>query len=167
MQTKEQLNYGILSFKEGNITIITDVTMIVSGIRKPALERFNSEVKCYLHDSRVKEMAEKFGITRTQAGIRLAVKEHPNAIFVFGNAPTALIELTDQIKKGNCNPLGIVAAPVGFINVVESKHRTKVFADIPKVILEGRKGGSTLAATIINSALSLEDAQALKPGRDV
>ena len=72
-------------------TIVTDVTMVVSGIRKGALSRLGIEAKCYLSDPRVAEMAASQGITRTQAGIRLAVEEHPNALFAFGNAPTALM----------------------------------------------------------------------------
>ena len=71
-------------------TIVTDVTMAASGIRKGALERMGLQVKCYLSDERVATMAKEQGITRTQAGIRLAVEEHPDALFVFGNAPTAL-----------------------------------------------------------------------------
>ena len=73
--------------------IVTDVTMAASGIRKGALERLGIKVKCYLDDPRVVEMASRLKITRTQAGIRLAVEEHPEALYVFGNAPTALMEL--------------------------------------------------------------------------
>ena len=69
-------------------TIISDVTMVTSGIRKGALQRLGVEAKCYLSDPRVAQMAEEKGITRTQAGIRLAVEEHPDALFAFGNAPT-------------------------------------------------------------------------------
>ncbi|MDM8159621.1 precorrin-3B C(17)-methyltransferase [Labilibaculum sp. K2S] len=147
--------------------IITDVTMVQSGIRKKACERMGVEIKCYLHDPRTMELSEKHGITRTQAGIRLAVEEHPEALYVFGNAPTALIELTDLMRSKNIQPAGIIAAPVGFVNVKESKHRVKSFCELPAVIVEGRKGGSTLAATIVNAILSLEDAYDLKPGRDV
>ena len=93
-------------------TIITDVTMAASGIRKGALQRLGVEVKCYLQDERVAEMASSKGITRTQAGIRRAVEEHPTALFVFGNAPTALMELCDLIRKGKATPAGIIAAPV-------------------------------------------------------
>ncbi len=148
-------------------TIITDVTMVASGVRKGALERLGMEVKCYLHDPRVADMASRLGITRTQAGIRIAVEDHPDAIFAFGNAPTALIELCDLIRKGKAKPSGIVAAPVGFVNVQESKHMAMTFADIPKLVIRGRKGGSNLAATLINSILTLDDAEALRPGRDV
>ena len=148
-------------------TIVTDVTMVVSGIRKGALSRLGMEAKCYLGDPRVAEMAASLGITRTQAGIRLAVEEHPDALFAFGNAPTALMELCSLIRKGKARPAGIIAAPVGFVHVRESKHMVKPFKDIPKIIVEGRKGGSNLAATLCNAILTFDDAEQLKPGRDL
>ena len=154
--------------KRGELkTIITDVTMVVSGIRKGALTRLGVEAKCYLSDPRVAEMATSLGITRTQAGIRLAVEEHPDALFAFGNAPTALMELCDLVRKGKAHPAGIIAAPVGFVHVRESKHMVKPFKDIPKIIVEGRKGGSNLAATLCNAILTFDDAEQLKPGRDL
>lgn len=148
-------------------TIITDVTMVTSGIRKGALKRLGIEAKCYLSDPRTKEMSDRLGITRTQAGIRLAVAEHPDALFAFGNAPTALLELASLIRKGEAKPMGIIAAPVGFVHVCESKHAVKPFRNIPKLIIDGRKGGSNLAATLCNAILTFDDAEALRPGRDV
>ena len=148
-------------------TIISDVTMVTSGIRKGALQRLGVEAKCYLSDPRVATLAEQEAITRTQAGIRLAVEEHPDALFAFGNAPTALMELCDLIRKGKAHPVGIIAAPVGFVHVRESKHMVKPFRDIPKIIVEGRKGGSNLAATLCNAILCFDDAAQLKPGRDL
>ena len=156
-----QVNSGRLK------TIISDVTMVTSGIRKGALQRLGVEAKCYLSDPRVAEMAEQQGITRTQAGIRLAVEEHPDALFAFGNAPTALMELCELIRKGKALPAGIIAAPVGFVHVCESKHMVKPFRAIPKIIVEGRKGGSNLAATLCNAILCFDDAAQLKPGRDL
>ena len=154
--------------KDGTLkTIVTDVTMVTSGIRKGALSRLGVEAKCYLSDPRVAEMAQAQDITRTQAGIRLAVEEHPDALFAFGNAPTALMELCDLIRKGKAQPAGIIAAPVGFVHVRESKHMVKPFHNIPKIIIEGRKGGSNLAATLCNAILTFDDAAQLKPGRDL
>ena len=154
--------------KDGTLkTIITDVTMVTSGIRKGALQRLGIEAKCYLSDPRVAEMTTSEGITRTQAGIRLAVEEHPDALFAFGNAPTALMELCELIRKGKACPAGIIAAPVGFVHVRESKHMVKPFKSIPKIIVEGRKGGSNLAATLCNAILTFDDAAQLKPGRDL
>jgi len=86
---------------------------------------------------------------------------------VFGNAPTALMELCALIRQGKARPAGIGAAPVGFVHVKESKHMIKPFREIPKLIVEGRKGGSNLAATLVNSILCYNDAEQLKPGRDV
>ena len=155
-------------FAAGRIkTIVTDVTMVASGIRKGALKRLGVEVKCYLGDERVAAMAAEKGITRTQAGIRLAVEEHPDALYAFGNAPTALMELCALIRAGKAAPAGIIAAPVGFVHVCESKHMVKPFKEIPKIIVEGRKGGSNIAATLCNAVLTFDDATDLKPGRDV
>lgn len=154
--------------KEGRLKcIITDVTMAQSGIRKAALERLGVEVKCYLHDPRVADIASNSKITRTQAGIRLAVEEHPDALYVFGNAPTALIELCSLMRRGVAVPRGVVASPVGFVNVRESKYMIKSFDTTRKIIVEGRKGGSNLAATLVNSILTLDDAEAMRPGKDV
>ena len=161
--------------KSGELkTIISDVTMVTSGIRKGALQRLGIEAKCYLSDPRVASLTlspshplTSESITRTQAGIRLAVEEHPDALFAFGNAPTALMELCDLIRKGKAHPAGIIAAPVGFVHVRESKHMVKPFRDIPKIIVEGRKGGSNLAATLCNAILCFDDAAQLKPGRDL
>ncbi len=155
-------------FETGKLkTIITDVNMVASGIRKGAIARLGLEVKCYLNDPRTAELAKAKGLTRTQAGIRLAAKEHPDALYVFGNAPTALIELCDLIRKNKLQPSGIVAAPVGFVNVRESKYMAKTFRHIPKVIIEGRKGGSNIAATIVNAMLSLDGADKMRPGNDM
>ena len=160
--------------KDGTLkTIVTDVTMVTSGIRKGALQRLGVEAKCYLSDPRVSEMVNvqrstfNENITRTQAGIRLAVEEHPDALFAFGNAPTALMELCELIRRGKAHPAGIIAAPVGFVHVKESKHMVKPFKDIPKIIVEGRKGGSNLAATLCNAILTFDDAGEMKPGRDL
>ena len=154
--------------KNGEIkSIVTDVTMAASGIRKGALERLGIEVVTYINDPRAAEMANSLGITRSQAGMRLAAEEHPDALYVFGNAPTALLELCELIRKKKCHPAGIIGAPVGFVHVEESKHAAKTFKDVPKIIIEGRKGGSNLAATLTNSILTFDDAEELRPGRDV
>lgn len=157
--------------KSGTIkAIVTDVTMVASGIRKGALERLGIEVRSYINDARGAEMAREQNVTRAQAGIRLAMQDYPDGkgvLFAFGNAPTALLELCDLMRKGKCHPEGIVGAPVGFVHVEESKHAAKPFTDVPKLIIEGRKGGSNLAATLVNSILTYDDAQQLRPGRDV
>ncbi|MBQ9202267.1 MAG: precorrin-3B C(17)-methyltransferase [Bacteroidales bacterium] len=164
----EAVEHLYQAVRDGRLkTIVSDVSMVVSGIRKGALSRLGIQALCYLGDPRTETMARKENITRTQAGIRLAVAEHPDALFVFGNAPTALMELCELIRKGQARPAGIIAAPVGFVHVRESKHMVKPFKEIPKIIVEGRKGGSNLAATLCNAVLTFDDAADFQPGRDL
>ncbi len=148
-------------------TIVTDVTMVMSGIRKGALERLGIKVVCYINDPRAVAMSRELQITRAQASMRLAAEEFPHALYAFGNAPTALLELCELMRHNRCQPTGIIAAPVGFVHVEESKHAVKTFAPVPKIVVQGRKGGSNLAATLVNSVLTYDDAAQLKPGRDV
>ncbi len=157
-----------IKVKDGTLKhIVTDVTMAASGIRKGALERLGIEVHCYINDPRSKQKADEKGITRSQACMQLAAEEHPEALYVVGNAPTALFEICDLVRKGRLHPAGIIAAPVGFVHVCESKHAVKTLKQIPKIIVEGRKGGSNLAATLCNAILTYDDAEQLKPGRDL
>lgn len=154
--------------REGRLrTIVTDVTMVRSGIRKGALQRLGISAECFLDDPQTREMAERWGITRTQAGIRVAAERYPDALYAFGNAPTALMELCALIRQGRARPAGVIAAPVGFVHVREAKMMVKALSGFPKIIVEGRKGGSPLAATLCNAILTFDDAQALLPGRDL
>ncbi|MFQ9022297.1 MAG: precorrin-8X methylmutase [Parabacteroides merdae] len=103
-----------------------------------------------------------------RAGIGLPYGTSPALYMYSGSAPGRVkMELCDLIRKGKAIPAGIIAAPVGFVHVQESKHMVKPFVSIPKLIIEGRKGGSNLAATLVNAILCYNDAKQLKPGRDV
>lgn len=154
--------------KDGQLkTIVTDVSMVAAGIRKGALERLGIKTVCYINDPRAIEIAKEKNITRAQAGMRLAAQEYPDALYAFGNAPTALLELCSLVRRKQCSPTGIIGAPVGFVHVEESKHAAKSLVNIPKIIIDGRKGGSNLAATLVNSILTFDDAELLRPGRDV
>lgn len=138
-------------------TIVTDVTMVQSGITKEFIKRYNANVYCYLNDDAVLPLAEKEGLTRSQAGMRIAIEKHPDALFVVGNAPTALFELCDQLQERKFSPAGIIGAPVGFVNVIESKLKLQAMKTVPYVIIRGRKGGSNVAASIVNAAFTVKD----------
>ncbi|WP_062061207.1 precorrin-3B C(17)-methyltransferase [Aquimarina longa] len=140
-------------------TIVTDVTMVQAGITKAYTTRYHNQVVCLLNDTETLQLAEKEGLTRTQAGIRLAAKKYPNALFVIGNAPTALIEITDQIHAGALSPTGVIGAPVGFINVIESKERLRTITAVPYALITEKRGGSNFAAAIVNAAFTLEEAK--------
>nr|WP_305070038.1 precorrin-8X methylmutase [Flavobacterium covae] len=87
--------------------------------------------------------------------MRLALKKHPNALYVIGNAPTALFELCEQILDEKCTPVGVIGVPVGFVNVIESKLKLQALTTIPYVLIRGRKGGSNVAASIVNAAFTV------------
>lgn len=139
--------------------IVTDVTMVQAGITKAFSEKYKNQIHCYLNDPEARALAGAENITRSQAGMRLAVTKHPNALYVIGNAPTALFELTDTLRSNTqFNPAGIIGAPVGFINVIESKEQLSQVTRIPWAIIKGNKGGSNLAASIVNACFTLQDA---------
>ncbi|PKV53153.1 precorrin-8X methylmutase [Aquimarina sp. MAR_2010_214] len=140
-------------------TIVTDVTMVAAGITKAYTAKYGNQVICLLNDKESLQLAEKEGLTRTQAGIKRAAKKYPNALFVIGNAPTALIEIADQIQAGILSPTGVIGAPVGFINVIESKERLKTISYIPYALITEKRGGSNFAAAIVNAAFTLEEAK--------
>lgn len=141
--------------------IVTDVTMVASGITKAYVSKYQNQVHCYLNEKEVLELAEKENLTRSQAGIRWAIQKHPHALFVIGNAPTALIELTDQLISNKVfSPVGIIGVPVGFVNVIESKEQLTQTNKIDWVTIHGNRGGSNIAAAIVNAAFTVEEAKA-------
>ncbi|MDK2919078.1 MAG: precorrin-8X/cobalt-precorrin-8 methylmutase [Candidatus Petromonas sp.] len=132
--------------------VVTDTKMAMAGINKRKLGEFGGQVFNYVSDEDVATKAKELGITRSIVGMRKAVKENPEGIFVIGNAPTALFELIRQIKEGNVRPSLIVGVPVGFVGAAESKEELFKL-DVPYIVTRGRKGGSTVAASIINAIL--------------
>ena len=158
LHTAEGAIAGWHNYLAGGGTIVTDVSMVQAGITKAFTRQYGNQVVCLLNEEETLALAEKENLTRSQAGIRLAAERHPNALFVVGNAPTALIEIADQVHAGKLGPAGIIAAPVGFINVVESKERVKVLP-VPYALIEGKRGGSNFAAALVNAAFSLPEAK--------
>ncbi len=139
--------------------IVTDVTMVMAGITKQYLAKYGNKIHCFLNVDQVPALAEEQNLTRSQAAMKLAIESHPNALFVVGNAPTALFELVKTSRQNNdFKPAGIIGAPVGFINVIESKEQLQQLENIPWIVVSGNKGGSNLAASLVNAAFTLEEA---------
>lgn len=145
-------------------TVVTDTNMALSGISKPALARLGGSALCYMADPEVARIAAETGTTRAVASMHRAAQEHPGAILAVGNAPTALLAIVEEIEAG-LRPALVIAVPVGFVNVVESKEA--LFAacaahGVPAIAAMGRKGGSTVAAAVCN-ALVYSAAEMLDP----
>lgn len=128
--------------------IVTDVKMVKEGIKSMVGKTFGNPIVAAVEQTFV---AQK-GKTRTETGLLNCCHQYPEAIYVFGNAPTALLALCEEVKQNKINPCFIVGAPVGFVSVLEAKKALKQLS-IPQIIVEGNKGGSTVAAAIINAIL--------------
>jgi precorrin-8X/cobalt-precorrin-8 methylmutase len=133
-------------------TIVTDTNMAKAGINKAALERHGCECLCFMSDGDVAEAAKKNGTTRAAASVDKAAELRRPIIYAVGNAPTALVRLCEHIEKGDFVPELVVGAPVGFVNVIQSKEMI-VNSGVPCIAAMGRKGGSTIAAALINALL--------------
>jgi len=142
---------GAVELLKKGTRIYTDTKMALAGINKKALKDLNCEAICYVSDEKVAEIAKARQITRSMAAVEKAVEDGVE-FFVFGNAPTALFRLKELIQEGKCNAKFILAAPIGFVGAAESKKEIEKL-DIPMIVVRGRKGGSTVAASILNALM--------------
>jgi len=141
--------------------IVTDTNMALSGISKARLASFGCRVACHVADADVAELATREGITRSIAAMRKAAATTTNRIFVIGNAPTALFELLRLIQEGLVHPELIIGLPVGFVGAEESKNALATTNHgIPFITNIGRKGGSNVAAAVVNALTILATTQA-------
>ena len=149
--------------------ILTDTQMGRSGVNKQVLERFGGRAECYMADPDVAEAARAGGTTRAVASMDKAARTLTDAplIVAVGNAPTALIRLSEQMEQDvHFRPALIVGVPVGFVNVVESKEliwHTCTKLGVPCIAAMGRKGGSNVAAAICNALLYLASGRTPMP----
>ena len=139
----------------GGAWIVTDTQMALAGINKRAAARFGCETVCFMSDEDVAKRARDEGVTRARVSMDKAADLGENVIFAIGNAPTALIRLRERIDAGY-RPKLIIGVPVGFVNVVASKEGI-IETDVPCIVARGRKGGSNIAACIVNALLYMLD----------
>lgn len=141
-----------LAALEKGCDIITDTQMAYSGINKAAASKLGCAVHCFMSDPDVAEEAKKRGCTRAVVSMERAAKMNKPLIFAIGNAPTALLRLRELIDAGEIAPLLVIGVPVGFVNVIESKNAI-METDVPYIVAKGRKGGSNVAAAIVNALM--------------
>jgi len=142
---------GVRALRTG-LPIVTDVRMVASGIRKPALQALGVTLHCFIDAPDVARLAQETGRTRSFCAMQKAVAEVGTAVYVIGNAPTALLALCTCVQQGLVTPALVVAMPVGFVSVVESKEQALTLV-CPVITVRGRKGGSAVAAATVNALL--------------
>jgi precorrin-8X/cobalt-precorrin-8 methylmutase len=139
------LRGGVEALRRG-ASIVADVGMVAAGVTA-------REALCFVSDPRARELSERLGVTRSAAGFRLAAEEvGEGAVWVVGNAPTALFELLEM----NVEPAFVVGLPVGFVGAAESKEEL-IESGLPAVSNRGPKGGSAVAAAALNALLYHEE----------
>lgn len=145
---------GMTAIRNGK-SIITDTNMARVGIRQRDLSPFGATVKCYMNDSAVAENAKTAGTTRAHAAVDAAVSDMAGGIYVVGNAPTALLHLIERVEEKKAQPALIIGLPVGFVNAAESKAELLKLDHPPYITNVGRKGGSNVAAAVVNALVIL------------
>lgn len=133
-------------------TIYTDTNMALSGINKPTLKKYEIDVKCFVSDEETKILAEQYQITRSMASVIRIFEEKGPKIIVVGNAPTFLYKTMELYNEKKSDVRAVIGAPVGFVEAEESKDMLYK-SSIPHIVALGKKGGSNIAAAIINAIL--------------
>ena len=126
--------------------------MAKSGINKTAAGKLGCEIFCFMSDPDVAEEAKARGCTRAQVSMEKAARLPGPVLFAVGNAPTALLALRDLIDRGEVSPELVIGVPVGFVNILEAKDAI-LSSSVPHIVAKGRKGGSNVAAAIVNALM--------------
>jgi len=144
---------GLSAIRQGK-TIITDTNMAKAGIRKKELKLFGVNVRCFIDDPEVKKHSIQNRTTRAEEAVDIAVPIMNGGIYVVGNAPTALLRIIKLVNEKKVKPALIIGLPVGFVNAAESKAKL-IKMDYPYISNRGRKGGSNVAASVVNALTRL------------
>lgn len=142
---------GINAIRGGG-AIFTDTNMARTGIRERDLAPFGVTVQCLMASDRIARRAAEAGTTRASAAVEAVADQLGNSIYVVGNAPTALLRLIEHIRKAEADPALVIGLPVGFVNAAESKEEL-LRLDVPYITNVGRKGGSNVAAAVVNALM--------------
>lgn len=147
----QAVDAGIAAIGNGGV-IYTDTNMARTGIRERDLSRFGVNVQCLMASEQIARKAAETGTTRAHAAVDAVAGQLENSIYVVGNAPTALLRLIEHIRKGAAGPALVVGLPVGFVNAAESKEEL-LGLNVPYITNVGRKGGSNVAAAVVNALI--------------
>ena len=140
------------ALQAGGVTIVTDTQMALAGVSRAALGQLGCVARCFMGEAGVAQRAQAMGCTRSVACMDMAAQVDGPVIVAVGNAPTALMRIVELHARGLFDPLAVIGVPVGFVNVVEAKEELMA-SGIPAIVARGRKGGSNVAAALVNALL--------------
>ncbi|CQR25636.1 cobalt-precorrin-8X methylmutase [Streptococcus varani] len=133
-------------------TIFTDTNMVLAGFNKKILDEFGVSYRCLVNEPEIFQVAKERGITRSMAAVEYAAKLAGPKLFVFGNAPTSIFKVMEMVEADQLKADAVIGVPVGFVGAAEAKLQLHE-SNIPSIASLGRKGGSTIAAAIVNAIL--------------
>ncbi|TVR00455.1 MAG: precorrin-8X methylmutase [Desulfovibrionales bacterium] len=140
-----------LSVLRRGCPVITDTRMALAGLSARLYAPLGCSLHCLIDDPLTLALAQSTGSTRAAAAVDIAAREYPEAVWLVGNAPTALLRLLELTDGGQVVPALVVGMPVGFVQAAESKQALLEHVGIPSILIRGRKGGSALAAAALNA----------------
>ena len=146
------IDAAITAIRKG-ADVFCDVEMVRTGISKKTLAQYGGQVQCLIADPAVATLAKEQGITRSMAAFRTFSHQLDGAVVAVGNAPTALFELFRLMEEENVRPAVVIGVPVGFVGAAESKDLLQEKSNAPYITVLGNKGGSPIAASILNALL--------------
>lgn len=134
--------------------VCTDVKMVKAGINTGILAGLGGRVNCLIDDESVVRESRERGVTRAAMAMRIMAGQTGFAgeVVAVGNAPTALFTLAELIREGRARPALVVATAVGFVGAGESKEAIEG-TGLPSITVRGTKGGSAVAAAVVNALL--------------
>ncbi|MFT9331463.1 precorrin-8X methylmutase [Acetobacter persici] len=152
MMTEDFVSSARKSLKK-SCAVLCDSEMVAHGITRARLPADNAVV-CTLRDARTPDLARQIGNTRSAAALDLWGEKLAGAVVAIGNAPTALFHLLELLDAGAPKPAAVIGLPVGFVGAAESKEALAKRHDIPWLVVQGRLGGSAMAAAAVNALAS-------------
>lgn len=150
---------GVAALRQGGCPIVADVDMICTGLSKPRLAHFGATAQAFISDEDVIQAAHRADTTRAVQAMRKAHRlgQLQGGIVAIGNAPTALLEVIRLVREEGLRPALVVGLPVGFVSAAESKAEMATVDEVPWMVIDGRKGGSTLVVAALHALLSLAE----------
>jgi len=151
---------AMAAIREGK-NIVVDASMVKAGINKKIAANFGGKVICFINNKDILMKASRLNITRSILAMRKSAKFMNGGIVAIGNAPTALFEVCDLVKKAKARPCLIIGIPVGFVGAKGAKKELRNL-NVPYITNQSRYGGSSVAAACVNALLKIANGEKIR-----
>ena len=133
-------------------TIVTDTTLVESGIEAELLGNHGAQIACFIDDPQVISLASQRRITRAEIAVDYGLALNGPKLMVVGSAPAAINRVIHRRQREPMSDVCVLAASTGFASVVQLKERL-IDSDLTSIVVRGKKGGVPVTITILNAIL--------------